>query len=191
MWLAPLWEKRKHSFSLSSSHNTVSDCNRCKSIHSKVKQFVLLKLLLCLCTKLYQMISYAKAPSHDLPNALVSCCSLLSDLLDWRYFLIQKYRRGEPEPAKVEEVFCRIQNVVAHLSKLIVVVTMTLETSPKLDNLLVVPCTAEKLRTHTPWKPIDCTQYLSNTLRDVLQIWYKHSFNWTQDWTEKRLVIKG
>lgn len=29
--------------------NATSGCNGCKSIHSKVKQFVLLELLLCVC----------------------------------------------------------------------------------------------------------------------------------------------
>lgn len=36
------------SFPLSSLHNTASDCNGCKSIRGKVKQFVLLKRPLCL-----------------------------------------------------------------------------------------------------------------------------------------------
>lgn len=76
-------KNRKPSFSLSSSHNTVSDCNGCKSIHSKVKQFVLLKLLLCLCTKLYQMISYAKASSHDLQNAAASSAGFVCLVIYW------------------------------------------------------------------------------------------------------------
>lgn len=70
-------------FSLSLSDNTVSDCNGCKSIHSKVKQFVLLKLPLCLCTKLYQMISYAKAPSHDLQNAEASSAGFVCLVTYW------------------------------------------------------------------------------------------------------------
>lgn len=76
-------ENRKQSFSLSSSHNTVSACNGCKSIHSKVKQFVLLKVPLCLCTKLYQMISYAKAPSHDLQNAVASSAGFVCLVIYW------------------------------------------------------------------------------------------------------------
>lgn len=76
-------KNRKPSFSLSSTHNTVSDCNGCKSIHTKVKQFVLPKLPLCLCTKLYQMISYAKAPSHYLQNPVVSSAAFVCLEIYW------------------------------------------------------------------------------------------------------------
>lgn len=58
------------TFSLSFSHNAVCDCNGCKSIHSKVKQFVWLKLLLCLWIKLYSMISCAHASGRDLQIAV-------------------------------------------------------------------------------------------------------------------------
>lgn len=84
-------KKRKQTFSLSFSHNSVCDSNGCKSIHSKVKQFVLLKLLLCLCIKLFSMISCLSLKPWFAERCCLLCwLYLLSDLLDWRYLLIHK-----------------------------------------------------------------------------------------------------
>lgn len=76
---------------MSSSHNMAYNCNGCKSVHSKVKQFVFIKPLLCLCTKFYHMISYfAKAVSHNLQNAAVSASFICLEIYVIKYFLIHK-----------------------------------------------------------------------------------------------------
>lgn len=97
MWLAShpgkKKEKKKEDFSLSASHNTVSDRNGCKSIRSKVKQFVLWKLPLCLWTKFVSddFICWSlKLWFAECCSLLCSLC-LLSDSLDWSYFLIQRF----------------------------------------------------------------------------------------------------
>lgn len=74
--------ERRRPSSLSFSPNTLSGCNGCKSIHSKVKQFVLLELLLCLCRKMESMSSYTRAWSH-LPNVGVSSACFIGLVIYW------------------------------------------------------------------------------------------------------------
>ena len=74
--------ERRQSSSLSFSPNTVSGCNGCKSIHSKVKQFVLLEMLLCLCRKMESMSSYTCAWSHS-PNVGVSSACFIGLVIYW------------------------------------------------------------------------------------------------------------
>lgn len=79
---SPPGRERRRPSSLSFSPNTVSACNGCKSIHSKVKQFVLLEPLLCLCRKMESMSSYTWAWSH-LPNVGVSSACFIRLVIYW------------------------------------------------------------------------------------------------------------
>lgn len=74
--------ERRQPSSLSFPPNTVSAGNGCKSIHSKVKQFVLLEPLLCLCRKMESMSSYTPAWSH-FPNVGVSSACFIGLEIYW------------------------------------------------------------------------------------------------------------
>lgn len=74
--------ERRQLSALSFSPNTVSGGNGCKSIHSKVKQFVLLEPLFCLCRKMESMSSYTQTWSH-FPNVGVSSACFIGLEIYW------------------------------------------------------------------------------------------------------------
>lgn len=81
-------KNRKWNSSLSSSHNAVSDCNRCKSIHNKVKQFVWLQLTLFIYKVVSDdLICQSLEPWSENCWSLFCRLCLFGDLLYFLYFL--------------------------------------------------------------------------------------------------------
>lgn len=101
-----LGRNRKQPSSLSSLHNIVSLCNGYKSVHTKVKHFVLQKLLyLCMyvqsCIRWSHMLKPQAMIFRMLKTSSALLC-LLRDLLNWRFSHSQIYFRdfiqqGEPD----------------------------------------------------------------------------------------------